>query len=435
MNKHPVEQWSATRPIITGVAAMLVLMGGVGLWSVNARISGAVVASGQVEVEQRRQVVQHPDGGVVETILVQEGRNVKAGEQLITLDSSSLQTELTIVESQYFEILSRRGRLEAERADLDNLTFPQELLDQVVESPAVVDLMEGQQSLFAARRETLAQSLGQLSKQADQINAQIQGIDAQNIALDKQRYFILQELDSQRLLLDKGLAQSARVLSLEREAARLDGQMGEVTALRAQSVTRLTEIDLMRLEKSAEQREAAETELRDLGYRELELFERRKGLRKQVLRSEIRAPVSGVIQELQITTPRAVIRPAEPLLYIIPQDRPLVISARIETLNINDVHPGQQVVLRFPAFPTRTTPEIHGVLNRVSPDALLDEVTRAPYYRGEVGIPATELSKLGGNSLIPGMSVEVFIQTGERSPLAYLMKPLTDYFIRAFREQ
>lgn len=428
-------RWSATGPILTGFIALLVLLGGVGLWSISARIAGAVVANGQVEVEQRRQIVQHPDGGVVQDIMVRDGQSVTAGDQLIILDAATLETELAIVESQYFEILARRGRLEAERTGLDHPRFPAELLEQARKDPAVADLMVGQQDLLAARSDTLAQSLGQMAKQTEQINAQIQGIDAQVLALGKQRGFIQQELDSQRSLLDKGLAQAGRVLSLEREAARLDGQMGEVIALRAQSVTRLAEIDLLALEKTAGRREAAETELRDLGYRELELFERRKGLHEQISRAVIRAPVSGVVQELQITTPRSVIRPAEPILYIIPQDRPLIISARIDTLHIKDVHPGQQVVLRFPAFSARTMPEIHGLLHRVSPDALHDDTTRLPYYRGEVGIPPAELTKLGNESLVPGMPVEVYIQTGDRSPLAYLMKPLTDYFTRAFREK
>lgn len=429
------ERWSARGAIIVGLIGITLLIGGFGIWSVTARIAGAVVASGQVEVEQRRQVVQHPDGGVVQDIFVRDGQSVEPGQPLIALDGTMLRTELTIVEGQYYEILARRGRLEAERADLDTIIFPEELLRGAQENPTLATLISGQQSLFDARRDTLQQSLGQLAKQSEQVTAQIKGIDAQSDALDRQRGFILEELESQRSLLDRGLAQSARVLGLEREAARLDGQLGEIAAQRAQSVTRLTEIDLLRLEKAAERREMAETELRDLGYRELELAERRRGLQEQNSRLEIRAPVSGVIQEMQVTTPRSVIRAAEPILYLIPQDRPLVIAARINTINVDEVHTGQEVVLRFSAFSSRTTPEITGVLERISPDALVDEATRAPYYRGEVTIPPQELVKLGDRALVPGMPVEVYIKTDERSPLAYLLKPLADYFTRAFREE
>ncbi|KGJ03895.1 RTX toxin [Paracoccus halophilus] len=420
--------------MLLGIFALFLLVGGFGFWSWTARIAGAVVASGQVEVEQRRQVVQHPDGGVVSEILVHDSESVVAGQPLIRLDGALLNTEFTIVEGQYFEILARRGRLEAERAESTQITFPEELITVAATDPQYETLMQGQRSLFAARLDTLEQSLGQLAKQSDQIESQISGIDAQNQALQRQRELISQELRDQRSLLEKGLAQAPRVLALEREAARLDGQLGEMTATRARAVTQLAEIDLLRLEKIATRREAAETELRDLGYRELELAERRRSLSEQISRLEIRAPVSGVVQELQVTTPRSVIRAADPILYIIPQDRPLVVAARVATINIDEIHPGQEVVLRFSSFSSRTTPEIDGVLSRVSADTLIDEATQIPYYRAEVTIPASELKKLQGLDLIPGMPVEVYIQTGERSPIAYLVKPLSDYFTRAFRE-
>ncbi len=427
-------EWSARGAILLGLFALVLLIGGFGLWSWSARIAGAVVASGQVEVEQRRQVVQHPDGGVVAEILIHDGETVAAGQPLIRLDGALLNTELTIVEGQYFEILARRGRLEAERAETPEITFPDELIEAAANNPQYDAMMQGQLSLFAARRNTLEQSLGQLAKQSEQIESQIGGIDAQASALRQQRDFIGQELRDQRALLEKGLAQAPRVLALEREAARLDGQLGEVIATRARAVTQLAEIDLSRLEKTATQREAAETELRDQGYRELELAERRRSLSEQITRLEIRAPVSGVVQELQVTTPRSVIRAADPILYLIPQDRPLVVAARIATINIDEVHPGQEVVLRFSSFSSRTTPEIDGLLSRVSADTLIDQATQVPYYRAEVTIPTTELEKLKGLDLVPGMPVEVYIQTGERSPIAYLIKPLSDYFTRAFRE-
>lgn len=430
----PRPEWSARGAVILGLVTMALLVGGFGLWAITARIAGAVVAAGQVEVEQRRQVVQHPDGGVVDEILVHEGQTVTAGQPLIRLDGALLQTERTIVEGQYFEILARRGRLEAERADKKEVIFPAELIEQARTRPELKELMDGQIDLFKARLDTLAQSLGQLSKQSEQVRSQIGGIEAQNLALQQQRDFIAQELRDQRSLLEKGLAQAPRVLALEREAARLDGLLGETTASKAQAETQLSQIDLSRLEKSATYREQAETELRDQGYRELELAERRRSLTEQISRLEVRAPVAGIVQELQVTTPHSVIRSADPIMYIIPQDRPLVVAARIATINIDEVHPGQQVVLRFSSFSSRTTPEIDGILTRVSADALVDQTTHASYYRAEVTIPPEQIAKLGKLSLVPGMPVEVYIQTGERSPFAYLLKPLSDYFVRAFRE-
>ncbi|CAM3394931.1 HlyD family type I secretion periplasmic adaptor subunit [Paracoccus nototheniae] len=428
------QRWPVRGPILAGVIAVLVLLGGFAVWATMTRISGAVVATGQVEVEQQRQVVQHPDGGVVQSIAVSEGTLVAAGDLLLSLDGTLLRTEHTIVEGQYFEILARRGRLEAERAAATDITFPAELLMAAEAKPALADLVEGQTSLFLTRLDTLRQSLDQLAKQSDQIDSEVDGIDAQIAALGTQRGLIGRELTDQQSLLDRGLAQASRVSALEREAARIDGEMGSLQAGRASAAIRQTELEIQRLRLAAERREQAETELRDLGYRELELAERRRSLFEQLDRLEIRAPVSGLVYNMQVTTPRSVIRPADPLLYLIPQDRPLVIGARIATINIDEVLLGQPVVLRFSAFSSRTTPEIDGRLDRISADAMMDEATRTPYYRAEVSIPPEELEKLGSLALVPGMPVEVYIQTGDRSPMGYLVKPLADYFNRAFRE-
>ncbi|MFN3278839.1 MAG: HlyD family type I secretion periplasmic adaptor subunit [Paracoccus hibiscisoli] len=427
-------RWPVRGPIIAGIIGVVVLVGGFALWATTTRISGAVVASGQVEVESNRQIVQHPDGGVVQQIAVSEGAQVAAGELLLSLDGTLLRTEHTIVEGQYFEILARRGRLEAERADAPQIGFADELLTAATRDPALAELIEGQSSLFLTRLDTLRQSLDQLAQQSGQIDSEVDGIDAQIAALARQRDLIGRELTDQQTLLARGLAQASRVLALEREAARMDGELGSLQAARASAAIRQTQLEIQRLRLAAERREEAETQLRDLGYRQLELAERRRSLTEQLDRLEIRAPVSGIVYNMQVTTPRSVIRPADPLLYIIPQDRPLVIGARVATINIDEIQLGQPVVLRFSAFSSRTTPEIDGRLDRISADALMDEATRTPYYRAEVSIPPDQMDKLGGLALVPGMPVEVYIQTGDRSPMAYLMKPLTDYFNRAFRE-
>ncbi|MCQ0971273.1 HlyD family type I secretion periplasmic adaptor subunit [Paracoccus sp. TK19116] len=417
-----------------GLICIFLLVGGFGAWAYSSRIAGAVVASGQVEVQSQRQIVQHPDGGVVQEILVKEGDTVEAGQPLLRLDGALLRTELAIVEGQYFEILARRGRLEAERADTEDVTFPEDLVANASERADLAALMDGQRSLFIARRDTLRQSLDRLAQQTEQVGAQVRGIDAQSAALEQQQGFLDEELTDQRSLLERGLAQAPRVLALEREAARLAGQLGEMEASRAEAETRRTEIGIERLRLEAERRETAEAELRDLAYRELELAERRRSLTEQISRLEIRAPVSGVVLDLQVTTLRSVIRPADPILYLIPQDRPLLVGVRIATINIDEIEIGQPVRLRFSAFSSRTTPEIEGVLSRIAADASVDERTQAAFYRADVTIPPAEIEKLGEQALVPGMPAEVFIQTGERSPMTYLLKPLADYFNRAFRE-
>lgn len=424
----------ARGPIAFGMVTLALLVGGFGYWSVGTVIDGAIVAPGQLEVEQMRQVVQHPDGGVVAEIAVEDGQKVKAGDVLIRLDGTLLQSELSIVEGQLFELMARRGRLEAERDGLDTITFPAELIDIAKTDTEAADLMQGQQRLFDARRETVEKQTEQLGKRAQQTRSQIEGVEAQITALSSQLKLIAQERASVEELYKKGLAQVSRLLSLEREEARLQGQVGELTAAKASSEGRVTEIELEVLRLAAARREEANTQLRDVGFRELELVERRAALSERMSRLDITAPVSGIVLGLAVTTPRAVVRPAEPLLFLVPQDRPLVIYAQVSPVHIDQVHVGQDARLVFSAFSSRTTPELEGKVIMVSADALKDERTGGTYYRAEVLPNPGEIEKLEGLQLVPGMPVESFIKTDARTPLAYLVKPFTDYFNRAFRE-
>jgi HlyD family secretion protein len=425
---------SVSRPMMLGLLTSALLLGGAVGWGMMTTLSGAIITSGQIEVDQNRQVVQHVDGGTVSGIHVSEGATVEAGDVLISLDGSLLKAELAQIESQYYEVLSRRGRLEAERDGADRPEFRDELIAAAAETPSVAELMTGQARLFDARRETMAKQLEQLAKRKSQTEQLIIGIDAQREAMQRQQALIAQELETQQELLDKGLAQVSRVLALQREEARLAGQLGELTASRAQAEERMTETEIEALRMAAARREEASTQLRDIGINELQLIERRRALLERIDRLEVRAPVSGIVLGLAVTTPRAVIRPADPILYIIPQDRPLVIASRVPTIHVDQVHVGQEAKLLFSAFSTRTTPELHGRVTSVSADVFTDQVTQMPYYRAEIVLEPGELEKLGNVVLLPGMPVEAFIRTDDRTPLGYLVRPFTDYFNRAFRE-
>ena len=426
--------WSTRRPITYGMLTLLALVGGFGGWSVATQITGAIVTSGQIEVELNRQVVQHPDGGVVATIDVAEGDTVAAGDLILTLDGASIRSELAIVEGQLFESLARRGRLEAERDDLQDIEFSSDLISVEVEHPVVTEKMEGQRRLFEARSISLASQIDQMGKQRDQINDQINGIDAQKQALTTQLELLGKELGDQQGLLIKGLTEASRVLALQREEARLRGQLGELAATRAQAEGRITETQIEVLRLASNRREEANAQLRDSGVQELELAERRRALQERIARLDVLAPVSGIVLGLTVTTPRAVLRPADPILYLIPQDRPLVIATHVPPIHVDQVYVGQSVKLVFSTFSSRETPELTGHVSVVSADALIDQRSQAPYYRAEILLDDGEMAKLAGNTLIPGMPVEAFIQTEARTPLAYLLKPFTDYFARAFRE-
>ncbi|MEP3845789.1 MAG: HlyD family type I secretion periplasmic adaptor subunit [Paracoccaceae bacterium] len=427
--------WSAKAPVTIGMIGLVVFFGGFVAWAVITQISGAIIASGRIEVDQNRQIVQHPTGGVVSDIRVQEGDVVIAGDVLIELDKTQLVSQLAIVEGQLYELMARRGRLEAERDGKDELEFEDELLTGAQQNPDIEELVTGQSNLFFARRETTAREKEQMGQRRIQITNQIEGIDAQETSLQEQLSLIQQELTSQQSLLDRGLAPAGTVLALQRQSASLGGQLGELAASKAQAQERITELEIQELSLTTQRREEAITTLRDLRYRELEFVEQRSSLIADIERQLIRAPVSGIVYGLRVQTMRSVIRGADPVLYLVPQDRPLVIAARVDPIHIDQIVTGQAVNLRFSALDQRTTPELEGKVTLVSADAFEDEQVGISYYRAEIILNPGEVEKLtNGQILIPGMPVEAFIRTADRSPLGYLIKPLADYFNRAFRE-
>ncbi|MGY9032975.1 MAG: HlyD family type I secretion periplasmic adaptor subunit [Rhodobacterales bacterium] len=429
---NPKQRWSTTGPMTLGLIALLVLVGGFGTWAVMAQITGAVIASGQIEVDRNRQVIQHPDGGVVDVILVQEGDAVVKGDTLIRLDASLLKSELAVVEGQLFEIIARRGRLEAERDGETALTFDP-LLSDVPQGPS---LIAGQTRLFDARLESNMRAIEQLQQQRAQISSQISGIAAQQTALATQSDLIQQELTDQQTLLRQQLIQASRVLALQRQEANLLGRVGELTASTAQAAERQTEIEIKILTLASTRREEAITRLRDLQYNELELSERSRTLRQRLDRLDLRAPVSGIVYGMQVFAEQSVIRGAEPVMFLVPQDRPLVIATKVQPTDIDQIHLGQDVTLRFSAFDQRRTPELMGTVTLVSADIFLDDSTQVSYYQAQVQLNECKAEKLPEDMvLIPGMPVEAFVRTADRSPMDYLLKPLADYFAKAFREQ
>jgi HlyD family secretion protein len=428
------QPWSARGPALLGLVMLGVLIGGVGGWSVLTPIAGAVVASGQIEVEQNRQIVQHPDGGVVEWIAVTEGQAVAAGDLLVRLDGSALRTELAIVEAQLVEILARQARLEAERDDAAQVALSPLLLGMAADRPDLAPVIDGQVRLFEARRDTLARQAEQLHRRLAQITAQNHGIAAQMHALTTQLALVAEDRTAQQALLVLGLTQASRLRALQRTEAEIEGQIGALTATLAQNDERAAEIDLEILRLAAQRREDAGTQLRDIGQAELEWAERQRALSRRLAHLDIQAPVSGRVLGLQVTTPRAVLRPAEPVLHLVPQDRPLVVAVQIDPVHIDNLRVGQDVRIALPALPARITPELWGKVTVVSADALPREGTGQSYFRAEITLNPGEMERLGGVALLPGMPVETFIQTTSRTPLAYLMQPFTDYFRRAFRE-
>lgn len=427
-------RWRAHRHLWLGALTLVVLVFGIGAWSAFASIAGAVVAQAKLKVESERQVVQHPEGGVVKEILVTEGDTVAAGEPLVRLDDKLISGELAIAEGQLFEILAREGRLSAERDGAAAPVFDPELLEFSREHPKINSMMEGQTRLFEARRDTVARETEQLRERQQQIKEEITGAEAQQVALVSQLDFVGKELSDLKTLQKKGLAQASRVLALERENARLLGQRGELIANIARLKGQISEIEIQLLSLGSERREEAINQLRELEVRAYELREQRAGLLERIDRLEVRAPRPGRVIGMTIFALRSVVQAAEPILYIVPSDVELVVEAQIETQNVDQVYPGQDARLRFSAFSARTTPDIAGRVVKVSPDAFTNEQTGRSYYMTELAINEGELANLGDVELVAGMPVEAYIRTGDRSPFSYFTKPLADYFNKAFRE-
>ncbi|MEX0364895.1 MAG: HlyD family type I secretion periplasmic adaptor subunit [Ruegeria sp.] len=425
--------WRITIPALVGLVALGVLIGGLGFWSVRTKLAGAIISSGVIEVQSNRQVVQHPEGGVVGEIYVRDGDTVEAGELLVRLDDTFIASELAIVEGQLNELLARKVRLEAERDGAEELTPTEELADMMRESAEVAALFEGQKRLFIARNDTLARETEQLREQIAQTGSQIDGTKAQLQALREQAMLIAEELTDQQSLLEKGLAQASRVTALQREEAGLKGDIGRLEAdtARLKGQIAATEIEILRL--GSARREEAITTLRDLQFREIELAERRLTLRERLMRLDIRAPVTGVIYGSQIFALQSVVEPAQPMMYVVPRDTPLLIAARVEAIHVDQLYVGQPATLRFPAFDQRETPEIAGQVINISADVFTDDATGISFYRAELLPGEDQVARLGDQVLLPGMPVEALIKTDERTPLSYLTKPLTDYFTKAFR--
>ncbi|WP_300038754.1 HlyD family type I secretion periplasmic adaptor subunit [uncultured Roseobacter sp.] len=424
----------ARGPLTIGVLALVILVGVIGAWSVQARISGAVIASGMIEVQSNRQVLQHPQGGVVGELLVRNGDAVRAGDVVLRFDDTQLRSELAVVEGQLFEVQARMARLVAERDGLSDLTITGDLASLAADAPEVQELLDGQERLFRARNVSLEQNAGQIGEQIAQAENQIEGASAQLAALETQRELIDTELTDSRSLLEKGLTQASRVSSLQREQARLLGEIGSVTASIAQLRGQIAALNIERLGLTTGLREEAIAQLRDLRVQEVELIQRRLSTVDTLSRMELKTPVSGIIYGSTVFALQSVVSPAEPVMYVVPQDQPLVISARIDPIHIDQVHIGQEATLRFAALDQRLTPEIGGQVTGLSADVVTDQSTGLSYYEAELVPVAADLDKLNGQTLLPGMPVEAFIRTADRSPLSYLAKPLTDYFARAFRE-
>jgi HlyD family secretion protein len=433
--KHPSPYGKSIRStLILGTAAIGLFAGTLGLWATTSPLAGAVVASGQFVVDSNVKKVQHQQGGIVAELRVREGSAVKAGDIVIRLDETILRANLQIVVRQMDELMARQGRLEAERVSADTITFPLALMDRASQ-PEVVKAMEDETHLFETRRSQRAGQRAQLSKRVEQLREEIAGVQAQIKSREQQIVFLTQELDGLRDLFKRNLVPMTRIMPLERESANMAGQRGQLTASKAQSEGKIAETELQLIQLNIDLQTEVSKELREIQARLAELQERRIAADDQLKRVDIRAPIDGFVHQLNVHTVGGVISPAEPAMLVVPATEELQIEARVMPADIDQLFIGQKAVVKVLAGNQRVTPEINGSVSRISADVTREQQTGLVYYTVRITTPQSERAKLGDLKVMSGMQAESFIQTTERTPLQYMMRPLMDQINRAGRER
>ena len=429
---RPEPRRDIRRATLFGLATIAVLGGTVGLWAATAPLAGAVIASGKIVVESNVRRVQHPSGGVVAAIRVRDGDHVKAGDMLVRLDETNAKASLALIEIELTRYQARKARLEAERDGVDRFGVPPALRGRE-DDPAVAATLASETRLFLSRRAAAEVQRSQLRERIAQAHEEIRGLAAQLAARQAQAVLIEQELAGVQKLYDQSLVAITRLTSLQREASRLAGEQGSLTSDTARARGRIAEIGLQIAQIDEDIRREVTTELRDLDGKIADLSERRVAARDQLDRIDIRAPQDGIVHQLAVHTIGGVVAPAEQIMLIVPEKDGLVAEARVEPTMIDRLRIGQPAMLRFPAFDSTKTPDLKGSLIHVGADASTDPQSGASFYTLRIALDRSEIERLGGKALLPGMPVEAYVQTGSRTALAYIVKPIEDQLARAFR--
>lgn len=425
---------SIYRHLFAGGVIVLLLALGVGGWAATTQIAGALIAQGSIVVDSNVKKVQHPTGGVVGKLNVQDGDRVKAGDVLVQLDDTITRANLAIVTKGLDELTARKARLEAERDGTETVTFPQELLARASESSVAV-AVANERKLFELRRSARLGQKAQLKQRITQLQDEIQGLTAQQEAKAREIALIGKELEGVRELWKNNLVQITRLTALERDGARLEGERGQLVASVAQAKGKVTETELQVIQIDQDLSSEVAKDMREVDAKFGEFVERKVTAEDQLKRIDIRAPQDGTVLESKVHTVGGVIPAGDTIMLIVPDSDNLLVEAKVSPHDIDQLQIGQSAVLRFSAFNLRTTPEINGTITRVSADTTTDQRTGQSYYTTRIAMAKSEVARLGDVKLIPGMPVEAFLQTGERTVLSYLMKPLQDQFMRAFREK
>lgn len=427
-NRLPVtkkdSQFGISARVWLSAALAGLLVVGVGGWAAQAKLSGAVIASGNVVVPDQVKAIQHRDGGIVSEIGVANGDAVKKGDVLLRLDGTQTRVELAIIQTQLQQLGAMQARLVAERDGKGGIIFPKDLPEAIA---------AGETKLFEENRRILSSQKEQLLLQARQFDEQMRGFVAQSESNEREGAIVDQEIEKTERLLVRNLVPIAQKRDLLRQKARIEGTRGELAAKSAETVGRISEVKVKLLSLDQAARKEAQSGILELDAKLAELRERAVAAGDRLARMDVRAPVDGLVYDLQIHTLGGIIAPGATVMSIVPNSNELKIEVRIPPVDVDRVAIGQPARLRFTAFNQRTTPELDGEVELVAAATITDRATGQPYYLASIVL--NDVKKLKDNKLMPGMPVEVFVQTDERTALSYITKPFTDQMMKAFREE
>ena len=429
--QNPFHQ-SLKRHLLLGLAAVLVVGGIIFGWATLTEISGAVIAQGKLVVDSNVKKVQHPTGGVVGDLRVKDGDHVKKGDIVARLDETQARTNLAIVTKALDELAARQARDEAERDGADKVRFPAELLSRR-DDPEVAQVVGSEQKLFEIRQAARAGQKAQLMEQVDQLRQQIQGNVEQEQAKAKEIDWIQQELAGVRGLWKQNLVPFSRVTTLERDGARLEGERGALIASIAQARGRIAETQLKIIQIDEDLRTEVGKDLAEIRGKKSELGEKRVAAEDLLKRIDLIAPQDGKVFQRSVHTVGGVIQAGEVVMLVVPDSDALIIEAKVQPTDVDQIHLGQKAVVRFSAFNRRTTPELNGEVIEIGADVTQDDKKNESYYSVRIRIPDSELARMDGLHPVAGMPVEAFIETSPRTVMSYLVKPMLEQVDRTFR--
>ena len=428
----PKIKTSLKGPIVSGLTILLVFLVGATAWASSAKLASAIIAVGQLKVDSNRKQIQHLDGGIVNEIIVSDGQRVKKGDTLVILDPVQAKSSLGIVAGALFTAELKRSRLQAERDNTDQPDFTRFLHREHEDKNSLID---AQQSLFSIRRSVQVSQQEILHQQIENLKSQISGFNSQQASTQTQIGISKNELVNLRNLKARGLVGNERLLELERNLAQLEGRAGELVSSIASAKASIDEkrLELIRVKRSFNEQVLAE--LQDVESEIIDLQERANAATHHLQQMVVKAPVDGLIVGLNVHTEGGVVVPGQLLMEIVPDNDALIVEGQVLPTDVDDLLVGQSARVKLSGLQQRTTPELTGKLQYVSADSMLDERSGMTYFIIRVSIAAEELAKLPSEGLIPGMPAEVFVQTGERTALEYLLQPLSDTIDRAWREK